>query len=224
MGQSAADFTKDFWRIFPLVLMAGVFWSALIFYDLFKSYQERRRNWYPLMKAMVEKLGQGKDGLTTEELKSVAGILVQSPSSTKGLARQAIALTVATIISIILVLLLLIGGGGDRELVKTIVTALVASFTTIVGFYFGARTAEGGVETAAAAAAVTTSPSRPGPPRSGPQERAATMDTEQAADLNEKPLQPGTQLSDADREYMEESDDFDTQWAQGDTPESGGKV
>lgn len=50
------------------------------------------------------------------------------------------------------------------------------------------------------------------------------MANDDQGDTNEKPIQPGTELSEEDPEYMEEGEDFDSQWAEGDTPEAGEEV
>jgi hypothetical protein len=153
-----ADFPEDFAYIFALVLLVALTWSVLLWIDLRRAYKDRTEKWYPVVNKIIDRAAI--DGLSTEELGKLTETLGKSPTGVTGLARTTMALTVATIISVTLVLLILTGSSdADRELVKSIVTALVAAFTTIIGFYFGARTAEGGAE-AGAAAAVS------GPPRS----------------------------------------------------------
>jgi hypothetical protein len=129
---------EAFLPIFALVLLVAFTWSVLLFYDLFISYRMRQRMWGDLLKRV-------EGNLTEEQIKGIGELLSQAPlGARRGLARTTIALTVATIVSVTLILLLLGGQPEDRELVKTIVTALVAAFTTIIGFYFGARTASEG--------------------------------------------------------------------------------
>lgn len=132
----------NFLSIFALVLLVALTWSVLLFYDLLMSYRVRQRMWRDLL----SKLG---DQLDREQMNDVGKFLSEAPHGVTGLARTTIALTVATIVSVTLILLLIGGQPEDRELVKTIVTALVAALTTIVGFYFGARTASEGAKEAA---------------------------------------------------------------------------
>jgi hypothetical protein len=127
------NLSSDFLPIFALVLLVALTWSVLLFYDLLKSYRVRQQMWTDLLKRLDERL-------TAEEAASMGAVLNKAPEGVTGLARTTIALTVATIISVTLILLLIGGAPEDRELVKTIVTALVAALTTIIGFYFGART------------------------------------------------------------------------------------
>jgi hypothetical protein len=96
-------------------------------------------------------MGRVGDHLNDQQMKDVLPLMLDAPKGVRGLARTTIALTVATIISVTLILLLVGGQPEDRELVKTIVTALVAALTTVVGFYFGARTASEGTADASEA-------------------------------------------------------------------------
>jgi hypothetical protein len=152
--QPIASFNDDFWRIFGLVLLVALTWSVLLAFDLWKVHKERKEIWYPLMEKLVKAAG---DDLSPEEVRTFTAAIARPPSGVSGVARTTIALSVATILSVTLILLILVGGSAQVELVKSISTALVAAFTTIIGFYFGARTSENAADAAAQAGSRATS-------------------------------------------------------------------
>lgn len=155
-SSTADEFRKAFWRIVLLTLIVSGVWVIPVVIDLFKAYRYQERL-LTLFESLTVKMTPENRPLSVDELTGLFAtrLVPTSPSGITGLARSLMALTIATAIGIALIVFIAIGSSGDRTLVRTIVTTLLAAFTTIIGFYFGARTAEGasaaGAETVATA-------------------------------------------------------------------------
>ncbi|MDQ6791142.1 MAG: hypothetical protein M3075_10905 [Candidatus Dormibacteraeota bacterium] len=75
------------------------------------------------------------------ELMDLLSALSQPPSGTPGLARVLMAFAIVSVIAVLSVALVFSGAPDAAELRKTIVVGLIGVLATIVGFYFGSRTA-----------------------------------------------------------------------------------
>jgi hypothetical protein len=145
-----------------VVLVVGGFaalWFVLIFYDRFSA----SRRIYKLLPTLVE-AAQGdppRHALSETQITTITSAVRTQPSGTRGLTRTTIAMGLVTLVGIALVALLVGNGSNASDLLKTVVTALTAALTTVIGFYFGAKTATD----AAAGNGTATAPGVPGPPR-----------------------------------------------------------
>jgi hypothetical protein len=133
-----------------IVVIVALLWGALLLIDLLFAYWERRRQLFPILTDLVKEAS--KNGLTSAELTKILSAISKGPTGVRGLGRISIAATVATVIAVVLVLLIIYGDSSDQDLVKIILGGLVAAFTTIIGFYFGAKSAGEAAEAGADAA------------------------------------------------------------------------
>jgi hypothetical protein len=86
--------------------------------------------------------------LTIDELREISAMIQQSPTGLIGLTRALIALTILTAIGVALVVTLFSNSSDAGDLRKTIIAGLISILGTIVGFYFGSRTATEAAEKA----------------------------------------------------------------------------
>ena len=128
----------EFPGVLTLVVVVALVWTVPILFDMWKAYRIRGKDWVKLVDKLIDKASL--EGLSAEELRELTTVLGGSPAGITGLARTLMALTVATILFVTVIVLVLTA--TETELLKTVVTALTTAFATIVGFYFGARTAE----------------------------------------------------------------------------------
>ena len=147
------QFKLEFGSVLWLVIIVALLWLIPIVLDIWKAYSSRKNHTTPVIERLISKAAI--DNLTLEEIREFTGVLGRTPSGMEGLARALMALTVGMILFISLVVLVFTG--VEQDLVETILTALTTGFTTIVAFYFGARTAQTSHESAST------------PPTSGPQ-------------------------------------------------------
>ena len=142
-ASAASDFRDSFWRILVLTLVLLGAWSIPTLIDIRKGYkfEERRLG---VVTNLIDKATEGGQQLTADEVKSLlaAGALGRTPKGFTGLARVLMAFVIATSVALALVILFATGSDANTDLVKTIVTTLTGALTTIIGFYFGARTAQ----------------------------------------------------------------------------------
>jgi len=148
--------------VLVIAFFAGL-WFALIFYDRLSA----SRRIHALLPVLVQ-AARGDDPstrLSAKDLASLTSALRTQPRSTRGLTRTTIALVLITLVGIALTALLVGNGNNASDLLKTVVTALTTVLTTVIGFYFGAKTATdaaaGGGGTAPAAPATPTVPDAP---------------------------------------------------------------
>ena len=144
-----------------VVCFFAALWFTLIFYDRLSA----SRRIYNLLPMLVKAAG-GDDPahpLSAKDLAALTSAVSTQPKSTRGLTRTTIALLLVTLVGIALTALLVGNGNNASDLLKTVVTALTAALTTVVGFYFGAKTAAD----AAAGGGSPTSPTLVMPPIPG---------------------------------------------------------
>jgi hypothetical protein len=136
------DFKDTWWIIMLLVGLLALAWVIPLVTDLMMAYRYQRMR-MNLFENLLRDTSKRDPPLSTEEMKTLLGsnFVPQSPSGLAGLSRGLMAMMIATVIAVALIALIAVGTKPDG-LIKTIVTTLLAAFTTIVGFYFGARTAE----------------------------------------------------------------------------------
>jgi hypothetical protein len=85
--------------------------------------------------------GPRTPGIPEGQLMDLLSALSQPPTGTPGLARALMAFAIVTVIAVLSVALVFSGAPDAAELRKTIVVGLIGVLATIVGFYFGSRTA-----------------------------------------------------------------------------------
>jgi hypothetical protein len=126
--------------VLALVLIVALLWGGLLVLDILKAYKERRDSWFPLVRDLLREAGRDGD-LDPEELRHIVTVMSKGPTGIPGLGRISIGATVATVIAVVLVLLIVFGDQTDQDLVKIVVGGLLSAFSTIIGFYFGSKTA-----------------------------------------------------------------------------------
>jgi hypothetical protein len=155
------------WQVVLIVLLVAMFtalWGFFLWYD--------RKRRYPQHDERVRELvGRMKVDPTTDEITEVMRALRQPLRFAAGLTRTMIALGLLTLVAIALIALLVGNSDNASDLLKAVVTAVLTAFTTVLGFYFGSRTAADAAEAAkpnggAAPAPTPTSTggSKPGKP------------------------------------------------------------
>jgi hypothetical protein len=147
------------WFLFLAGAVLVLLWLIPLAYDASKAY----RNQHEEFLRLAGDAAKGQGGLTIDELKELASILTQPLTGTRGLGRVLMAFMITSIIGFISLALLF--GPTSADLLKQVVTALLGVLATIVGFYFGSRTAE---TAASAAAAEAAGDSKDGPPKNTP--------------------------------------------------------
>src|SRR4051794_10963779 len=132
-----------------VVALLVVVWFGLILFDRIRA--ERRMDKY--LPTLIEQASRRDSDppLTTDQVKLLARVIAESPRGATGLTRTVLALGLISLIGMALIALIVGDGSHASDLLKSIVTALTAALTTILGFYFGAKTAQ---DAAAAAPAV----------------------------------------------------------------------
>ena len=78
-------------------------------------------------------------GLSVDDIKVL--VAAMSPKGGQGVTQTTIALGLLALVGVALMALLVGNGNAASDLLKTVVTALVTALTTVLGFYFGAKTA-----------------------------------------------------------------------------------
>ena len=119
----------------------------MLWYDVSKAYgfaADTRR-------AIIDHVA--RDGMSLDELRLLLAELGQSPPGIPGLARTMMAFMLLLIVVIALFYMLTSGVSEVPDVVDKTVTVLTTALTTVVAFYFGARTA-----TVAATSAVQNLP------------------------------------------------------------------
>jgi len=110
--------------------------------DLIRSYNQQRQSWDLLVKDMAGRAIQPGQPPNVDELKQLLRAVAESPTGTKGLVRALLAFGIIVIVGGALVATLVSGSSDSADLRKTIIASLLSVLATIIGFYFGSRTAE----------------------------------------------------------------------------------
>ena len=122
-----------------LLFLFSFIWVGLTFYDRYTTTRYRQRIEPTLIK-LVE--SSGAKERTPADIEALAKVLREPPRGIRGLTRTLLALGLLTLIALALLALLVGNGENASELLKTVVTSLTAALTTVIGFYFGARTSD----------------------------------------------------------------------------------
>ena len=137
-----------------LALGLGVAWVLLV---LDRRMVERQQN--KLMPAIEDARKRGSP-LTAEE----THLLLRTTRGTTGLTRTSLALGLLTLVGIALVALLIGDASRVNDAVKTFFAGLLTVFTTVIGFYFGSKTAADAAQSTGPAAPAAAAPAAaPGP-------------------------------------------------------------
>ena len=151
-----------------VVIVAGLFSLALFgiaLYDRVSADVWRRGKFAEFANALLERVhGASKSAGKSHDLTPHEAVVIlkkvnEPPKTTPGLTRTLLAIGLLALIGIVLAALLVSNAASAADLLKTVVVALTASLTTILGFYFGAKTASD--------AAAPSPPPPPPPPDLG---------------------------------------------------------
>jgi hypothetical protein len=118
-------------------------WVIPLWVDARRAYAAQKEVWNSILGKLEKDAAKGEGGLTMEELSAFLRTATRPPEGIRGLARVLLAFLVMSIVAVITLALLFSSAPGVFDVIKQIVTALLGVLATIIGFYFGARTAEG---------------------------------------------------------------------------------
>jgi hypothetical protein len=126
-------------RVVFVAVVVGLFaalWFALLVQDRIKTNRRIDR----LLAALISDTERRGDDqrVTVAEIEALTR--AASTRGAPGLTRTTIALGLLTLVAVALTALLVGVGSNASDLLKTVVTALTTALTTVIGFYFGART------------------------------------------------------------------------------------
>lgn len=134
--------TGTAWFVLLVGLGIALVWLTPLAYDAMKTYKREIQNRDRIIDHLIAEAARSDRQLDLNELQAILKAISVSPTGVKGLARTLLAFTILTVIAVITAGLLVGEQSGDLELMKQVLTTLLAALTTIVGFYFGARTAQ----------------------------------------------------------------------------------
>src|SRR5262245_52203215 len=130
------------WLIVGIAAGLALLWAIPMYLDARRAYKAYKYLQIPLMEKILAASEDGKLELSEDQKGELVKAATKRFEATTGLARALMAFAVISILSVALVAVLLSDASDADDLRKTIITALVSILGTIVGFYFGARTAE----------------------------------------------------------------------------------
>lgn len=164
--------------VFALILI-GVLVAATA-YDMRAAYnlQSRRLK-------VVETIA-ARPTASRSESQIIRRIIGKPTMGIQGLTRGLLGLTILTIIALALAISMVSAGVGASDLRKTIVAALLGVLGTVIGFYFGSRTAETSADAASEREIGREGPGggggeRPGEPNPFEAAGKAALDADNAA-------------------------------------------
>jgi signal transduction histidine kinase len=129
------------WIVGLAGLLIVILWALPVLFDVLRAYQAQKRAWDLLSTELERALANGNPTSSADLLKLVRAMR-QPPVGMRGLYRALMAFTIITVVAIALTALLLSSSDDAGDLRKTVITSILSILATIVGFYFGARTAE----------------------------------------------------------------------------------
>ena len=149
------------WFLLGLVLLIVLAWLVPLMIDILAAYRAQRRErdlLHELIRLVFARAeaaqagpalaaqappAEGEAAIPVSEAKllDLLSAVGQPPTGTRGLNRVLMAFAIVTVIGVLSVALLFSGAADAAELRKTIVVGLIGVLATIVGFYFGSRTA-----------------------------------------------------------------------------------
>jgi len=145
-----APFINTSHPVWFVVIVAGLFALALFgisLYDRVSADVWRRGKFAAFANKVLSmvhgtsKAGDKERSLTPHEAAVILKKVNEPPKTTPGLTRTLLAVGLLALIGIVLAALLVSNAASAPDLLKTVVVALTASLTTILGFYFGSKTA-----------------------------------------------------------------------------------
>jgi len=142
------DVTETLLLVFGYVLLIVLFPLILMWVDIRKAYRFSQQS----RDKLFEKFSVDK--LSLEQLKILLPELNQPPPGIPGLARATIAFTLLMIIGVGVFHIVVVAPWFGKEIppaIEKLLTLLAGALTSIISFYFGAKTAETAQKTAAAA-------------------------------------------------------------------------
>jgi hypothetical protein len=150
-----------------LVLALGVAWS-LVIVDRRRADMRQKT----LMDAVEKDFEARGSPLTADE----THLLVRATRGATGLTRTSLALGLLTLVGIALIALLIGDASQVNDAVKTFFAALLTAFTTVLGFYFGSKTAADAAQSPNPAAPAATTPGPTASAGSPPQVKAQLLE------------------------------------------------
>ncbi len=129
-----------------VAIVIGVFallWFVLILYDRIRTTTWRETEYTRMLNTLIAEAKPATgESLTPEDVQGLAKAIQQPPKGIQGLTRTLLALGLLTLVGVALVSLLVGNPNNASDELKTVITALTTALITIIGFYFGARTAQ----------------------------------------------------------------------------------
>ena len=178
------------WLIVGIAAGLALLWAVPLYLDGRRAYKAYKYLQIPLMEKLLAAAQEGKLELSEDQKDELVKAATKRFEATTGLARALMAFAVISILSVALVAVLISDASDAPDLRKTIITALVSILGTIVGFYFGARTAE-----------INKSPAR-----GAPAEREKPAGREKPGEREGEREKPGTRARPAAHERPGEHD------------------
>jgi hypothetical protein len=171
-GASVVTTSHPFAFILLVTGIPALLWFSLIFYERVSTNRWRKNEYSGFIRTLLEEARPTPESprLSGGDIEALVRAMNQSPKGATGLTRTILAVGLLTLIGIALTALLIGNPTAQGDLLKTLVTALATAFATVLGFYFGAKTASESASSRGTDATSgfwltrTTSPRMPGVP------------------------------------------------------------